>query len=92
MEDEQPRIVCDKLLLVKDFLEHIEAKDVIFDTILLWIGFKGLERENYKRPIIWIITSAVGEVDEIFPKDIVPRTFDFYHAKVKVKVSALLLE
>lgn len=70
----------------------MEARDIIFDTVPLWIGFKGLELEHYKLPIIWIIASAAEEIDEIFSKDIISRTLNGYRAKVEVDARIPLVE
>lgn len=59
---------------LREFSKEMEAADVIFDSIPLWIGFKGLELKHYKPTIIKMIVSKGCEVDEVTPKEIIPRS------------------
>lgn len=62
----------------------MEARDIIFDTIPLWIGFKRLELEHYKLAIIKMTDAK--EVDEVTPKEKIPRSSAGYRAKIKVNM------
>ncbi|KAF5203936.1 hypothetical protein FRX31_006474 [Thalictrum thalictroides] len=59
---------------------------VRFDTIPLWMNFKGLHLEHYTPGIVRFIGMAAGEVVTVLLEVLVPRSEEGYRARVKVKV------
>ncbi|KAF5175578.1 hypothetical protein FRX31_034835, partial [Thalictrum thalictroides] len=82
----QPWKVLGKLVLMQPFSAEMDPFAFRFDTIPLWMNFKGLHLEHYTPGIVRVIGTTAGEVETVLPEVVVPRSEEGYRARVKVKV------
>ncbi|KAF5205195.1 hypothetical protein FRX31_005218 [Thalictrum thalictroides] len=61
------------------------ASKVKFDSMPLWMSFKGLQLEHLHADTVRLIAAAAGVVLIVLPVDIIPRTAEGFHARVNVK-------
>ncbi|KAF5197098.1 hypothetical protein FRX31_013315 [Thalictrum thalictroides] len=62
------------------------AANVRFETIPLWMSFRGLELEHMHTDTVRMIGSAAGIVRTVLPVGVIPRTAEGYRARVDVFV------
>ncbi|KAF5185426.1 hypothetical protein FRX31_024987 [Thalictrum thalictroides] len=72
--DEQPRKVLGKLVFMQPFTGDMDPLAIRFDTIPLWMSFKGLYLEQYTPKIVKLIAGAARIVLDVLPKELVPQS------------------
>ncbi|KAF5205185.1 hypothetical protein FRX31_005228, partial [Thalictrum thalictroides] len=86
IEEQQPWTVLGCLVLIEEFAVEMIAANVRFETIPLWMSFRGLELEHLNTNTIRMIGSAAGTVRTVLPVGVIPRTAEGYRARVDVFV------
>ncbi|KAF5178356.1 hypothetical protein FRX31_032056 [Thalictrum thalictroides] len=89
---DQPWIIIGRLLLIQSFSADMEVHLVTFNTIPLWLGFRGLQLEHLNSAVVSLIASAARNVLNVLPQGVIPRTAEGYRARVEVLVSNPLIQ
>ncbi|KAF5196968.1 hypothetical protein FRX31_013444 [Thalictrum thalictroides] len=92
VEEQQPWTIMGSLVLMEEFRTGMIAANVIFETLPLWMGFRGLELEHLNTKTVRMIASAAGIVQTVLPVGVIPRTAEGFRARVGVLVHLPLVQ
>ncbi|KAF5199989.1 hypothetical protein FRX31_010427 [Thalictrum thalictroides] len=92
VEEQQPWSVLGFLVLIQPFSTEMVTENVLFNTLPLWMSFKGLELEHLHANTVKMIGSAAGEVTTVMPTGIIPRTAEGFRARVNVDIHRPLVQ
>ncbi|KAF5199581.1 hypothetical protein FRX31_010832 [Thalictrum thalictroides] len=92
VEEQQPWIIMGCLVLMEEFSTDGIAANVRFETLPLWMSFRGLELEHLHTETVKMIGSVVGIVQIVLPVGVIPRTVEGYRARVRVFVHLPLVQ
>ncbi|KAF5180398.1 hypothetical protein FRX31_030015 [Thalictrum thalictroides] len=92
VEEQQPWTILGCLVLMEEFSIGMITANVRFETLPLWMSFRGLKLEHLHIETIRMIGSDVGIVQTVLPVGVIPRTAEGYRARVGVFVHLPLVQ